>query len=111
MVHVECEGTDELCKQWQQQIEQPAKEAGLAIPRLEIIKSPYRMVIQPILDFVLQVERENAGRTIAVVIPDLVERHWYEYFLHNQRSQLLSTMLLLKGERRIAIVNMPWYLN
>ena len=73
--------------------------------------SVYATQIQPILDHVLTVERENPGRTIAVVITELVARRWYHYFLHNQRGELLSALLLLRGARRIAIVNLPWYLK
>jgi len=33
-------------------------------------------VVHPIVDYVLKVEKENPGRTIAVVIASMVERHW-----------------------------------
>jgi len=36
----------------------------------------------------------DGDRTIAVVIPQLMERRWYYYFLHNQRLQLLAAQLL-----------------
>jgi hypothetical protein len=68
-------------------------------------------VIQPILDFVLELEDEHKGRMIGVVIPALVEYHWYHYFLHNQRGELLTAMLLVKGDRRIVIIDVPWYLR
>jgi hypothetical protein len=48
---------------------------------------------------------------VAVVIPALVARHWYHNFLHNQRGKLLAALLLIKGDRRIAIINVPWYLT
>ena len=53
----------------------------------------------------------DPDRTIAVVITELVARRWYHYFLHNQRGQLLSALLLMRGAHRIAIVNLPWYLK
>ena len=31
----------------------------------------------------------------------MVERHWYHYFLHNQRAEVLKTWLLLRGNQRI----------
>ena len=37
-------------------------------------------------------------------------RHWWENALHNQRVQLLKLLLLLKGNQRIIVVNIPWYL-
>jgi hypothetical protein len=60
---------------------------------------------------VLTLERTHEDKIIAVVIPNVVERRWYHYFLHNQRGELLSVLLLVKGDRRIAIVNVPWYLK
>jgi hypothetical protein len=40
-----------------------------------------------------------------------VEKHWYHNFLHNQRATWLKTALLLKGNRRIVIINVPWYVD
>jgi hypothetical protein len=31
--------------------------------------------------------------------------------LHNQRGQLLAALLVLKGDRRIVTINVPWYLK
>jgi hypothetical protein len=38
-----------LRKVWAERVEQPGRKAGAAVPRLEIIHSPYRQVIAPIL--------------------------------------------------------------
>jgi len=111
VIHVECESTEELRREWQPEVEQPARMHGTTAPELVILKSPYRYVIQPILDYVLMLEEERKDRIIAVVIPGLVERRWYHYFLHNQRGEVLSALLLVKGDRRITIVNVPWYLE
>jgi hypothetical protein len=92
-------------------VEEPAREGKLAVPRLTVLKSPYRFVVQPIVDHVLEIERNNPDRTIAVVLPELVEPRWYQYFLHNQRAKLLVADLLMKGSHRIVIVNVPWYLR
>ncbi len=110
-VHVSCGEDDSITEEWQSTIEQPAREAGAPVPRLITLCSPYRLVLQPVVDYVLQVEKENRHRTIAVAISTMVERHWYHYFLHNQRSEVLTAMLLLGGERRINIINVPWYLQ
>jgi amino acid transporter len=113
ILHVESEDSDakSLKELWPSCVEQPAREAKQAIPRLTVLKSPFRFVVQPILDHVLEVERKNPNRTIAVLLPELVERQWYQYFLHNQRARILAARLLLQGEHRIVIVNVPWYLR
>jgi amino acid transporter len=112
VLHVESEDSGKSLKElWPSCVEQPAREAKQAIPRLTVLKSPFRFVVQSILDHVLEVERKNPNRTIAVLLPELVERQWYQYFLHNQRARILAARLLLQGEHRIVIVNVPWYLR
>jgi amino acid transporter len=110
VVHIESDATEALRRDWEREVCSPARTAGLAVPELKVLQSPYRFVIHPILQYILKVEIENKDRTVAVLIPELVERHWYQYFLHNQRARLLSTLLLLQGDRRIVIVSVPWYL-
>jgi amino acid transporter len=106
-VHVTCDA-DEDKPNWEWAENPPA---GTRVPKLVTLPSPFRLVVHPIVDYVLKVEKENPGRTIAVVIASMVERHWYHYFLHNQRGQMLTALLLLGGDERINIVNVPWYLK
>jgi hypothetical protein len=106
-VHVTCEA-DENRPAWLSPAEQPA---GMRMPKLVTLPSPYRLVMHPFVDYVLKIEKENAERTVAVVIATMVERHWYHYFLHNQRAEMLTALLLLGGAGRINIVNVPWYLK
>ena len=106
-VHVTCDADqDKTAWQWTQQ-----ETAGTRVPRVVTLPSPYRLVVHPIVDYVLKVEKENPGRTVAVVIASMVERHWYHYFLHNQRGQMLTALLLLGGDERINIINVPWHLK
>ena len=59
----------------------------------------------------MKLEKDHPERHVAVLIPELVEDHWYNYLLHNQRAQWLKAILLLKGNERIITVNVPWYLE
>ncbi len=103
-VHVTCDADEDT--PW---TDKPPE--GTRIPKLVTLPSPFRLVLYPIVDYVLKVEKENPGRTVAVVIASMVERHWYHYFLHNQRGQVLTALLLLRGDERINIINVPWYLK
>ena len=47
---------------------------------------------------------------IAVMLPELVERHWLHYFLPNQRPEMIAVRLMRKGKQRIMIVNVPWHM-
>ena len=37
--------------------------------------------------------------------------HWWENLLHNRRSDVLKVILLMRGNRRIVVINIPWYLE
>lgn len=102
---------DDFCNHWAHLVLEPASQANLPLPELIQINSPYRFVVGPIVDFVIKTAEENPRRRIVVIIPELVEHKWYAYFLHTQRAALLKTMLLMKGNHRISVLNMPWYLD
>jgi len=110
-VHVD-DGEDRvsLTEQWERLVAQPARRAGITPPRLMILQSPYRFVIRPILEHVLELERNHPNRQVAVLIPELVERRWYLNLLHNHRSAVLKALLLFQGDQRITVINIPWYL-
>jgi hypothetical protein len=111
-IHVEPEGHSELLRDdWERYVEKPFREAGAEPPLLTILPSPYRMVIVPIVQYVLQLSEKYPERRIVVVIPQLVEDHWYEYFLHNQRGRLLAWALLAQGNKRIFALSSPCYLS
>jgi amino acid transporter len=110
VVHVDDEDADVLGKVWQEMVLKPMQEHGLPEPTLVTLKSTYRALLMPLMDYILKVEEENPGRKIAVLLPELVVRHWWENALHNQRVQLLKLVLLLRGNQRIVVVNIPWYL-
>ena len=101
----------DLETQWATLVEDPTREARLPVPRLQVLRSPYRAVVHPTVEYIHKLEREHPNREIAVVIPQLVERHWYEYFLHRRRGELLAALLLLEDEPRINIINVPWHLR
>ena len=44
------------------------------------------------------------------LVPELVVKHWWQTPLHNQRAQLLKLLLLVRGNQRIMVINIPWYL-
>jgi len=84
---------------------------GLQEPELVVLPSPYRFIVGTIVNYALDMATKNPDAIIAVVIPELVESRWYHYLLHNQRANLLKGMLLVKGNERIVVINVPWYLQ
>ena len=111
-VHVATEEeTNALRDEWYNMVEEPVRKVGRTPPRLITLPSPYRLIIRPIVNYVVQIEKENDGRQIAVIVPELVEKHWYHYPLHNQRAEILKALILLHGSGRIVLINVPWYLK
>jgi len=112
IVHIECgDDTEILCRDYASMVENPAKAAGLPVPELVVLKSPFRFIIRPILDYTQEAEKANPDKTIAVLIPELVENRWYYFLLHNNRSQVLKALLLFSGNERTTVINLPWYLS
>jgi amino acid transporter len=111
-LHVEPNEHSELLQDdWAQYVDRPFRAEGKEPPQLLVLPSPYRFVIIPIVQFILDLSKKNPGRSIVVVIPELVEDRWYEYFLHNQRGRLLEWVLLARGNERIFTVSAPWYVG
>jgi amino acid transporter len=111
-LHVDPSEHSELLQDdWEQYVEKPFRAEGKEPPQLHLLPSPYRFVIVPIVQFILDLSKKNPNRSIVVVIPELVEDKWYEYFLHNQRGRLLEWVLLARGNERIFTVSAPWYIG
>jgi amino acid transporter len=110
-VHVDAEGCgDEVCDEWKKNVVSSFKAANETPPDLILLPSPFRLVLMPLVDHVLLLEARNPDRQIAVLVPELVVTQWWQYLLHNQRAQLLKLLLLVRGNRRIIVINIPWYL-
>jgi hypothetical protein len=111
-VHVR---TDEdknlLAQRWTNLVDEPVREAGLPLPKLVVLPSPFRFILLPIVSYVQSVEAENPTRLIAVIIPELVERHWYHYFLHNNRAAMLKWLLNMRGGKHTIFISVPWFLK
>ena len=105
------EHRESLHERWEELVVEPTRKAGLPTPKLVILQSPYRLVVTLILRYVLELEKQHSNRQIAVVVPEIVEKRWYQYFLHKQRGKVLSLALIFKGNQRISIVNLPWHLD
>ena len=82
---------------------------------LKIIPSPYRSVIQPLLDFLDEIDNQkNDGQLAYVILPEFVPAKWWQTLLHNQTAWLLKAALLYHrrkhGGQRV-IIDVPYYLR
>ena len=67
----------DLRGQWAEQVDKPAQAAGLPLPHLEVLSSPYRKVSGPLTAYLKQLKGQYPDRLIAVIIPELVETRWW----------------------------------
>jgi amino acid transporter len=112
-VHVQSgEEPDAIGKDWDRLITQPLTAAQKPVPKLVVVKSPYRLVLQPLVDYVLsQAAVCETAQKVCVIVPQMTVRHWWENLMHNRRADLLKVLLQVRGNRNIVVINVPWYLD
>ena len=99
-VHVDLGGgkAQRFKEQWERQVPE--------VP-LVILESPYRSLMDPVVEFVARFEREHRrsrDRFCVVVLPVFVTRHRWENLLHNQSTILLRNALRAQGTRVVTTV-------
>jgi amino acid transporter len=100
----------ELRSQWSTHVEAPAREDGIPVPELVLIPSPYRRLFTPIVRYIDEL-RQQRQNMIAVIFPDLVEGRWWENLLHTHRATVLRTLLMRRGNQRVVVISVPWYID
>lgn len=76
---------------------------------LVVLESPYRSIIQPLLEYIDRMEKQGEGRYLTVVIPEFVPSHWWAHVLHNQTALLIKAALLFKPGK--VSVSVPYHLG
>lgn len=71
------------------------KDYGFDIT-LDTVRSPYRALTRPILDYVDKLDRRWKHDIVTVIIPEFVVHHWWEQLLHNQSALMLKARLLFR---------------
>lgn len=77
--------------------------------RLVVLDSPFRSVMEPLLEYIRQVGRERTNAYITVVLPEFVPSRWWHHLLHNQRALLIKGMLLFRPN--IIVTSVPFHLR
>ncbi len=97
--------------EWQHCVEEPARRAGLPVPELIVRSSPYRSVLGPLLRLIEEHGGCEPGRPVAIVLPQLIEKRWWEWVLHTHRERRLRAALLRNGGEDLAVIGVPWQLE
>ena len=74
-----------------------------------VLKSPYRSVISPLLEYLDDIEQTIHRDMITVIIPEFVTVKWWHQVLHNHTAFLIRAALLLK--RGKVVTSVRYYLK
>ncbi len=94
-VELDEEATDRLKGAW------AGLNTGL---ELTILKSPYRSIVQPILKYIEQIDRESGEDMLTVVIPEFVTARWWQTLFHNQTAFIIRAALMFQRGKVVTSV-------
>ncbi len=78
--------------------------------RLVVLNSPYRLFLEPLLDYIDELETvTEPNQIITIVVPQFVPRHWWQGFLHTRTAESLRKALLTRDN--IVITEVPYLVN
>jgi amino acid transporter len=76
---------------------------------LVILDSPYRSVVQPLIEYVNKIQAERQVDFVTLVLPEFVPARWWHHLLHNQTAlRIRAHFLFRKGT---VIINVRFHLE
>lgn len=77
---------------------------------LVVIDSPYRSVFDPLVDFIVEADRNKTeGEVVTVLIPEFITCKWWHRFLHNQTGLMLQNLLVFQTD--VVVTTVPFHLR
>jgi hypothetical protein len=78
--------------------------------RLVILDSPYRLLMEPLLDYIAEVAAiRQPNETITIVVPEFIPDRWWQNLLHTQAALWLRLAFL--SVPGIVITDVPYQLD
>jgi amino acid transporter len=77
--------------------------------QLIILDSPYRSIIEPLVDYINEVRNRYKEGVITVVLPEFVPLKWWHHLLHNQTALFIKGVLLFK--KGVVSTSVPFHLR
>jgi amino acid transporter len=100
-VSIDPEETDKLRERWE--------KWGNGV-RLVILESPYRLLIEPLLDYINELDKKRQPNEIlTIVVPQFVPKNRWENVLHANTAFWLRISLLFK--QGIVITDVPYQID
>ncbi len=76
--------------------------------QLVVLPSPFRSVMEPLLEYIEEVEKERLDDYVTVILPEFVPARWWQHLLHNQRALLIKGALLFRPNT--VVTSVPFHL-
>ncbi|MBI2562744.1 MAG: APC family permease [candidate division NC10 bacterium] len=76
---------------------------------LVVLDSPYRSVLLPILNYIDQMEKQQDGAYMTIILPEFIPAKWWQHLLHNQTALLIKGALLFR--RGKVAISIPYHLD
>ncbi len=76
---------------------------------LRAIRSPYRKIVEPIVEELDRMRWAEPEYTITVILPEFVTGHWWANILHNQTAWRIKGTLLMKP--KTVVISIPYHLE
>jgi len=76
---------------------------------LEIVPSPYRSVLRPLVRYVDGLTSSGATDLVSIVVPEIVPRRWWEHLLHNKTALFIRTAFLLRPN--VIVIAVPFHVG
>jgi hypothetical protein len=99
-VNIDPAATDAIRKQW------PQWGQGV---ELVVLESPYRSLMEPLLEYIEQVQHQDPNGYVTVILPEFVPRRLWQHLLHNQHALLIKGALLFKPN--VVVTSVPFHLG
>jgi len=77
--------------------------------QLVVLPSPFRSLMEPLLEYIEQASAEKANDYVTVILPEFVPARWWQHLLHNQTSLLIKGALLFRPN--IVVTSVPFHLT
>jgi amino acid transporter len=77
--------------------------------KLIVLPSPYRSVMEPLLDYIKRVELERPDDYESVILPEFVPKRWWQHLLHNQSALMIKGALLFRPN--LVVTSVPFHLE
>jgi amino acid transporter len=76
---------------------------------LVVLPSPYRSIMEPLLEYIEQTTAEKSNDYVTVILPEFVPKRWWQHLYHNQTSLLIKGALLFRPN--VVVTSVPFHLS